>query len=63
MIDTIQVAIDLGTEPSPSYWMVATTTHTYSSPLLIYLRFERTAVRAIMWTGTVDNAEIAALFR
>src|SRR5260370_34067296 len=32
MIDTVQVAIDLGTEPSPSSWMVATTTHTYNPP-------------------------------
>src|SRR5579859_2114860 len=61
MIDTIQVAINFGTEPAASHWMVTATAYTDCPPLVIYLRFQRTAVGAIMRASTIDKTEIATL--
>src|SRR5713101_8069725 len=58
MIDAVQVAIDFGAEPAACHWMVGATPHTDGSFLLIYLGFQRTTVRAVMWADTIDGAKV-----
>src|SRR5690349_19489588 len=62
MIDAIQVAIDLGTQPAARHRVIGAPAHADGFPLLIYLRLQRAAVGAVVRAGTINNAQVMRLF-
>src|SRR6266480_3360618 len=62
MINALQVTVHFSAKPSFRDWMVITTMDAHCSSQFVYLRFQRTTIRAIMWTRTINCAKFFALF-